>query len=590
MQQLSAIITSIIFGLTSICLEASCSMQADTIGQEGESPSLSPFHIYNVHPSSFEWDLTTNPEISVNNVSLSFEKKRLFDDLDFSLVSGDKVTIVGENGCGKTTFLRLLNGLDYPYLGSIVVKGRIAFLPQHFEEIASEKPAIITLLTSLNNPEVNLFLKQPYETFSSEWYHELNSLGLHEIFRQANLIGLENDLLEKPFKQLSGGEKTKIMLCALSTVESDFILLDEPTNHLDIKGIKWLENFLQHYEGGIVMVTHDRSLINAVSNRISELSPYTKKFVHFKGGYDNFLAEEEKKRQRTLQERHHQDKELKKLKQQSTEIKGTIKGRIIKGLTGEKTPYYMKEQRAQKSTTRAFKKVSQKQEDLTDNLVDIIPERKKILFNFDDDIASSSPSLSIDISHITKSYEEPLFHDVSFTLVNGDRLIIQGPNGSGKSTLMRIIMGLTQADEGSVNISRNAVIGYLDQEQENMPLDKSAVTILMEDPLIKASKKEAINNLCDFGVYTWHDLTSPIKTLSIGCRRKVQFCQIIMRKSSILLLDEPTNHIDFLSLEAIEEALLTFPGIIIAATHDRYFTEKLGTKALNLSDFKPTSS
>jgi ATPase subunit of ABC transporter with duplicated ATPase domains len=155
---------------------------------------------------------------------------------------------------------------------------------------------------------------------------------------------------------------------------------------------------------------------------------------------------------------------------------------------------------------------------------------------------------------------------------------------------MKIIMNLTQADEGSVNISNKAIIGYLDQEQESMPLDKSAVELLKEDSSINASEKEAIKNLSNFGVYTWHDLKNPLKTLSIGCRRKAQLCQIIMRKSSILLLDEPTNHIDFTSLEAIEGALLNFPGIIIAATHDRYFTEKVGTRVLNLSDFKPTES
>lgn len=506
MQQLTTIIISIIFGLIATCIEASSSVQREDITQESNQSSPSPFYIYNVLPSLSEWNLTLTPEISVNNISLTFEKKKLFDNLDFSIEAGDKVTIVGENGCGKTTFLHLLNGVNYPYSGSIDVRGRIAFLPQHFEDVASDDPALITLLISLNDPEVNLFLKQPYPTFSTEWYHELNSLGFHELLRQLNLIGLKDDHLEKPFKYLSGGEKTKIMLCALSSVESDFILLDEPTNHLDTIGLKWLENFLQHYDGGVVMVTHDRSLITAVSNRISELSPHTKKFVHFRGGYNNFLAEEEKKRQRTIQERHHQDKELKKLKQQSTEIKGTIKGRIIKGLTAEKTPYYMKEQRAQKSTTRAFKKVSQKEGELEDNLVDIIPERKKILFNFDDDIASSSSSLSIDVSHIGKSFEKPLFSDISFILVNGDRLIIEGPNGSGKSTLLRIIMCLTQADEGKVTISRNAIVGYLDQEQENMDLDKSAMEILMEDPLINASKKEAISNLCDFGVYTWNDI------------------------------------------------------------------------------------
>lgn len=231
--------------------------------------------------------------LKVSNLTLSFGKKVLFDDLDFSLESGDKVTIVGENGCGKSTFLRLLTGVNYAYSGSIDIGGRIGYLPQHFEDVDGGKPAILVILESLANIEIKQFLSQAQfsELFSDDWIQELNTLGGHEIFKQAHLIGLSNQLLMKPFKQLSGGEKTKTMLCALSCMESNIILLDEPTNHLDTQGIKWLENYLKKFEGGVIMATHDRTLINLVSNRISELSPHTKKFVHFRGGYKLYLEE-----------------------------------------------------------------------------------------------------------------------------------------------------------------------------------------------------------------------------------------------------------------------------------------------------------
>lgn len=534
------------------------------------------------NPTRMKSEQIKIPGINISNLALSFQNKCLFDDLDFSLTIGDKVTIVGDNGCGKTTFLRLLNGEDYSYTGSVSIEGRIGYLPQHFEDVQSDEAAIITLLRSLKDSKINNFLKQPYLPLSTEWYQELNSLGGHEIFRQINLIGLTNDLLEKPFKQLSGGEKTKIMLSALSIVESDIILLDEPTNHLDTKGIQWLENFLREYGGAVIMVTHDRSLINAVSNRISELSPHTKKFVHFKGGYDNYLAQEELKRQKSIQDRQQQEKELKIIKEKANQLKPQIKGRKIRASSDrDKLSYNNKEQRVQKGRTKAFNQLTKKKENITDNLVDIIPERTKISFEFED---SSSSSLYVEVSHVSKAYKEPLFKDISFSLVSGERLIIQGPNGSGKSTLLKIIMNLIEADEGNIDISNRAVVGYLDQEQEGLDLDKSAIELLMEDPLVKATKKVAISNLSNFGIYTWHDLTSPMRKLSVGCRRKAQLCQIIMRKSLILLLDEPSNHIDFPSLEIIEDSLLNFPGIIIAATHDRYFSNKVGTKFLNLLD------
>lgn len=527
-----------------------------------------------------------SPEIIVHNLDLSFDRKTLFTDLDFAVSYGDKVTVVGENGSGKTTFLKLLSGIgDYPYSGSIEIEGRIGFLPQHFEEVDSEIMAIKVLLGSLYDDEINEFLELPLEPFSHEWLQELNTLGGHEIFKQSSLIGLEDEILKRPFKSLSGGEKTKTLLCALSILDPDFILLDEPTNHLDNKGIEWLESFLKRYTGGVVIVTHDRSLINAVSNVISELAPYTKNFAHFRGGYKHYLEEENKRRQGLVEERRFQDKELKKLKSKAAKAQSKVKARIIRsGSNRDKLSYNNKEQRAQKGTTGIVNQLSDKVEHLNDNLVEVIPERSQISLDFDD-LPAFSSLLGITVTELSKSYERQIFSNVSFTLTKGERLIIQGPNGSGKTTLNRILMGLTEPDHGTVSISGNAIVGYLDQEQENLPMEKSPIELLEEDAKINASKQTAIRNLRDFGIYKWHDLKSPLKKLSVGCRRKSQLCQIVMRKCSILILDEPTNHIDFPSLEVIEDALLTFPGIIIATTHDRYFTQKVATRVIDFSNY-----
>jgi ATPase subunit of ABC transporter with duplicated ATPase domains len=158
--------------------------------------------------------------------------------------------------------------------------------------------------------------------------------------------------------------------------------------------------------------------------------------------------------------------------------------------------------------------------------VDVIPERTQISFDFDDNPAFSPSLLNIEVSNVGKCFKKPLFSGVSFTLTKGDRLIIQGPNGSGKSTLMKIIVDLIQPDEGSLAISGNAIVGYLDQEQESLPLEKSAMSLLKENPLISATDKKAIRNFRNFGIYTWHDLKNPLKTLSIGCRRKAQLASL----------------------------------------------------------------
>ncbi|QLL34639.1 hypothetical protein HG536_0H00130 [Torulaspora globosa] len=526
------------------------------------------------------------PEIVVENLDLSFDGKTLFTDLNFTLSCGDKVTIVGENGSGKTTFLKLLSGFEeYPYSGSIEIEGRLGFLPQHFEEVDGDDLAINLVLRSLCDYEVDHFLESGLEPFSHEWLQELSSLGGHEIFKQSSLIGLGDEILKRPFKSLSGGEKTKSLLCALSILEPDFILLDEPTNHLDKKGIEWLESFLKRYTGGVIIVTHDRSLINSVSSMISELSPHSKRFAHFRGGYKNYLEEEDKKRRRLIEQRRFQDKELKKLKSKVQQAQSKVRARIIRsGSDRDKLSYDNREQRAQKGTTGLVNLLTEKAEYLNESLVEVIPERLQLSFDFDE-LPAFSFLLGITVEGISKSYEKLLFSNLSFTLIKGERLVIQGPNGCGKTTLNQILLGLTEPDHGTVSISGNAVVGYLDQEQENLPLDKSPLKLLEEDNSINASKQTAIRNLRDFGIYKWHDLKSPLKELSVGCRRKAQLCQIIMRKCSILVLDEPTNHIDFPSLEVIEDALLTFPGIIIATTHDRYFTEKVATRVIDLSSY-----
>jgi ATPase subunit of ABC transporter with duplicated ATPase domains len=180
--------------------------------------------------------------------------------------------------------------------GSVVIEERIGFLPHCFEHVCGDELAIVTLLNSLYDPEIDGFLTQLYEPFSSEWLEELSTLGGHKIFKQANRIGLAIDLLKKSFENLSGGDKTKQKSCyGTQYLKADIILLDEPTNCLDPHGIEWLENSLKNFDGGIITVTHGSSLIHDVSNRISEFSPHAKKFTHFRGGYKNCLEEEEKR-------------------------------------------------------------------------------------------------------------------------------------------------------------------------------------------------------------------------------------------------------------------------------------------------------
>jgi ATP-binding cassette subfamily F protein 3 len=260
-----------------------------------------------------------NTGISILKLRLSFNGKPVFQDVDFQLSAGDKVTIVGENGVGKSTFLKIINGLIHDYEGKAIVKGSIGYLPQSFEGFANLK-GIEHLIRYSEDPLLIEFLENSDSYRSDAWYQEFNARGGFAIWKTLSQLRLNPDRLERNLMDLSGGEKTKLHLCAIHHQNPDVLLLDEPTNHLDYTGLRWLENFLRSFAGGIVMVTHDRTLINNTANKISELSPITHNFSHFRGGYKHYLVEQDKIYERAKLERENQEREIKHLREKYKDL------------------------------------------------------------------------------------------------------------------------------------------------------------------------------------------------------------------------------------------------------------------------------
>jgi ATPase subunit of ABC transporter with duplicated ATPase domains len=527
---------------------------------------------------------TKPPSLQVKGLDYAFNGKTLFDNLDFQLSKGSKVTLVGENGCGKSTFLKVLSGKNLVYSGTVSRTGIIGYLPQHFEDLRDETPALFHMLSVGNKVTDTQIDAHAVNRFSKTWYQNLQAEGAYPLFQEIAKIGLDQKILERPFRTLSGGQKTKAILSALAWASPDTLLLDEPTNHLDMKGLNWLEMFLKkRFEGSVVMVTHDRKLINDVSDRISELCPRTKSFVHFKGGYKNYLEEQEKERLRALQKRQVQEKTLGILDQKVDKLtQGLAKGVKRPPSDSNKLSFNAHGERHQKGTSSQVNRSKKQMERIADVLVDVPLARESMNFSF---LKTSELPATLSVTNLTMGYAAPLFQDLSFNLSPGEQLILQGPNGSGKTTLLKILAGLVPPQSGEVVWSGSTRIGYLDQEQENLPLDKTAFELLWDDELNTLSQKEVMFVLHKFGIFTSHDLETPLKLLSTGLRRKAQLCHIVMiKKPTILLLDEPTNHIDFPSLEVIENSLQTFPGLIISATHDRTFVDKMSkARVLHLS-------
>lgn len=485
--------------------------------------------------------------IQIQDLHLNFSNKVIFNGLKLNLQNGDKVTIVGDNGSGKSTLIKLLSGnkLDTNG-GKIIVKGKIAYLPQSFEGFKNQS-TLDHIIDASQNPELRELIHIPFSERKKNWFQSFHSNGGNAIMQTFHKFGLTSDHLSRNFFDLSGGEKVKAHLSGLFHSNPEILLLDEPTNHLDKNGCASVEKFINDHSGITVMVTHDRSLINNTQSRISELCPFTHTLINFKGGYQNYLEKQREKYEKSIEILERQKKEIKMLRKQHDAL----------GHAG---------------ALRARKKIK----NIQDNLEEAHPLRKRPNIILDSKKQHQSVNLSV-----TNLSQDSLFKGVSFHLHGGERLVITGRNGAGKTTLLEILAGIKEPNEGSITTSSFAKIGFLDQEQRTLDLEMTAIELIKQHPDF-SSETAAIGHLKRFGLYYKHDFFNRLADLSIGCRRKVQLAEMIAAGVNIILLDEPTNHLDLMSIEQVESQLLSFPGIVIAVSHDRHFIKKIASVVLEL--------
>lgn len=516
--------------------------------------------------------------VSVQGLTYAVGEKMLFDEANFYGSAGDTITIVGENGVGKSTFLKILKGDIGGFEGVIKVPEAIAYLHQSFESFNSLIGIERFIQLSNRQDWKECFLKFNQQQ-NNEWLDEFTAMGGYQVLTDFSHLGLDDNLLFRPLSGMSGGEKTKLHLCALFYQQPQLLLLDEPTNHLDIRGIEWLEQKLKYFDGTIIMISHDRSLINNTSNKISELSPITHDFVHFKGGYNYYLLEQEKIRKRLIEKREKQEFELSALSQRvlrSHQVKRSDKKRK----DGDKLGYNARGHRQQKSQGRELNSLKTKKDELQNNLVPILQRRKDIDIRLVENVIENrfsikAENVSFEFSHCK------LLSNLDLFLQQGESLCITGPNGSGKTTFLKILAKELTPTSGSVSYFGALKMGFLDQQQELIDLSLTAPE-LIKSKTPDINDTEVFRLLKKFGIINRCDLNSPLSLLSIGTRRKAQLSSIVASGANTLFLDEPTNHLDIMSIEQIEKELRNFPGIIVAVTHDRYFIKKLEAKTLKI--------
>ncbi|WNE40251.1 MAG: Nucleotide-binding protein ExpZ [Mycoplasmataceae bacterium] len=520
--------------------------------------------------------------LEIKKLIIKKEEKIILNNLELEALSGDKLVIVGENGVGKTTLLKAINNKNSSQ-GKVNFNGTIGYLPQTFSEF-SEREVLEHLIIESQNPTLtDLYFKKVSKEISEDgFFTNANACGLFEIVKYISQIGLNQEVLKQKLGKLSGGQKTKAHLASLKYQNPDLLLLDEPTNNLDEQGKKWLEKFLHDYKGIVILVTHDRQLINKVANNIYEVDPETKKIVHFHGNYQNYLKEKERYYQRAKQLREHEEKEVKIIGKKIEKIHLRSEIYKPKPKNEDKMAFHHRGERYKKSQKRISNQLQNKKSFIVNNFT-FVPSMSRRKFEVDFLEEKENKDIKIKVEKINNNY---LFKDLSFEVNSGEKILIKGRNGIGKTTLLKIILGLVEKDSGNIEFSSNEIkIGFLNQEQEDLNLQQNMIQFLISKSEDKLSEGEIENRLINSGIFHPQELFLNMSELSVGCQRKVQLIEIIWSNPDVLILDEPTNHIDLYSLEKIENWLKDFPGPVLAVSHDQYFSEKVCNKIIDVAKF-----
>lgn len=455
--------------------------------------------------------------LNIEHISKIYGEKVIFEDASFGVQEGDKVGIIGINGTGKSTLLKMLAGEEVPETGQIIMQNnvRLAYLPQN-----PQFPENATILSYIQDCE-------------AEWKV------------QSNLTQLGITEYEKQIAVLSGGQRRKVALAKILAQDFDILLLDEPTNHLDEAMISWLEEYLKSFRGTVLMVTHDRYFMDKVTNRILEISHG--KMYSYEANYSKFL---ELKAEREEMELASERKRQSVLRMELEWAKRGCRARTTK-------------QRARLERLEALKNTAAP---VGDQSVEL------------ESVETRMGKKTIELKHVSKKYgNQVLVEDFNYILLKNQKLGIIGPNGCGKSTLMKLMAGLVEPDSGTVEIGETIKIGYFAQEEQEMD-ERQRVIDYVKDIAEYINTKDgkiSASQMLERFLFTPDMQYAPIGKLSGGEKRRLYLLGVLSSEINVLLLDEPGNNLDIPTLTILEDYLNSFAGIVVTVSHDRYFLDNV---------------
>lgn len=461
--------------------------------------------------------------LNIEHISKLFGEKRIFDDVSYGIHEGDKIGIIGINGTGKSTLLKIIAGIEEPDEGQIIKQTglRITYLPQN-----PEFPEGATVLSYVIDGK-----------YQKEWNTESEAKTV------LNKLGIEEH--DARIDTLSGGQKKRVALARTLINPADVLILDEPTNHIDNEMALWLEDHLNKFKGIIIMVTHDRYFLDRVTNKILEISHG--KLYGYTANYSQFL---ELKAQREEMELASERKRQSILRMEIEWAKRGCRARTTK-------------QKARLERLEALKNGTVPTKDATVEL---------------ESIGTRMGKKTIELHNVSKSYDgKTIIKDFNYIVLKNQRLGIIGPNGCGKSTLMKLITGVLQPDKGEIEIGDTIQIGYFAQEAEEMDTNQRAIDYIKDIADFVPTKAGRItaSQMMERFLFDGNLQYTPVSKLSGGEKRRLYLCKVLMESPNVLILDEPTNDLDIPTLTILEDYLDSFNGIIITVSHDRYFLDNL---------------
>ena len=515
------------------------------------------------------------PVLSLSKIAMGFGERTLFEDVSFEVESRDKVGLIGRNGVGKTTLFKIICGELEPTAGVVATERglNVGYMEQHacsagdrsvydelesvFDELKRMEHEIEKITVTIDRSTGDLTDLIARQTELIERFERDGGLTYKSRTRSALMgLGFREAEFGMPTSALSGGQRSKLSLLKLLLSGSDLLLLDEPTNHLDVASVAWLEGFLRDFKGAMIIISHDRYFLDAVTNKTVEIEH--SKCMTYKGAYSEFIKKKQAYEQ-ALENKYQNDiKEIHR-------IEGII------------------EQQRRWNRERNIRMAESKQKEIDRikaQMVEPDGSLEGIRMRFD--VRHESGNDVLIAKDLSKAFgDKRLFKNVDMHITKGERVFILGDNGCGKTTLFRILNGKLRPDSGEYEYGAMVDVGYFDQMQENLNLNNTAIDEIW-NAYPRMTETKIRSSLAAF-LFKGDEVYKPLSAMSGGERARISLLKLMLGGYNLLLLDEPTNHLDATSREALEDTLREYEGTLVVISHDRYFINKLADRVLAMT-------